>query len=249
MAYPHADPRSLPLPALPTSPALPPPPPGRAVEHLRCHALRQLSTYATLSSHVGTPPLEYIPGQPSADARRSPAEEEKDADLARSASLDSYGSRSPNAHWADTPVFCASPPVAVVGRATPVPLMLPPQAVFVRERSSPRTPTSLKQAMAFGDVGSVRDEKVGGCGAADVYQAGVDDWERFSYMVREGGQESEWLKREKSVAKKWWVLGWCGSICVIVAILVGLVMHFKGPSDDTMPAVPNIGGAVLLYSL
>ncbi|BGP44353.1 hypothetical protein JCM10450v2_000164 [Rhodotorula kratochvilovae] len=220
MAYPHGDPRSLPLPALPSSPALASPPPV----------------------------IVYTPEQPGAYARRFPAEEEKDAYFARSASIDSYGSHSHDGHqhWADAPALGAPAPIAVGGgraAAAPAPLMLPPRAAFASEPGSPRSPMSLKQAMAFGDVGSVLDEKVGGRGAADVRKSGLD-WARFSRMVKEseGEKESEWLRRKKGVSKKWWVLGWCGSICVVIAIVVALVVHFKSPSEDTMPSVPNLGG-------
>lgn len=221
MAYLHHDPRALPLPALP-SPALASPAPTIVVEPFPASMASprqpQLSTYAPSSLPLGAAAPHYEQSQTY--ARRSPAEEEKDAYFARSASVDSYGSYSRDEqHWADVHAAGATP-LAVGGRpSAPPPILLPPpRAAFVGEPASPRSPMSLKQAMAFGDVGSVMDEKVGGRGPADVRKSGLD-WARFSRMVKEseGEKESEWLRRKQGIARKWWIIGWCGSAAVIVA--------------------------------
>ncbi|GAA5849088.1 hypothetical protein JCM9279_005787 [Rhodotorula babjevae] len=244
MAYQHSDPRSLPLPALP-SPSLASPPPAIVVQPFHSHPPSphqpQLSTYAPSSHPRGLASPEYAPQQTF--ARRSPAEEEKDAYFARSASVDSYGSYSHDEHWADVHAPGAAP-LAVGGK--PAPILLPsPRAAFVTEPGSPRSPMSLKQAMAFGDVGSVLDEKVGGRGAADMRKSGLD-WARFSRMVKESEaeKESEWLRRKQGSAKKWWIIGWAGSAAIIIAIVIALVVHFKNPSSssDTTPSVSQLEG-------
>ncbi|GAA5915871.1 hypothetical protein JCM8208_003939 [Rhodotorula glutinis] len=240
MSHHSSDPRSLPLPALPP-PSLASPPPAIVVQpflaQLTAPQQPQLSTYAPSSHPHGPVSPQYSPYP----QRRSPAEEEKDAYFARSASVDSYGSYSHDEHWADVHAPGAAP-LSVGGKPAPI-LLPPPRAAFVSEPGSPRSPMSLKQAMAFGDVGSVLDEKVGGRGAADMRKSGLD-WARFSRMVKEseGEKESEWLKRKQGIAKKWWVIGWAGSVAVIIAIVIALVVHFKSPSSDAAPAVSQAEG-------
>jgi len=232
MTYQHSDPRALPLPALP-SPSLASPPPTIVVQPFLAHSTAQhqpqLGTYAP-SSHphgLASPQHEHAPHAQHTFARRSPAEEEKDAYFARSASVDSYGSHSYDEHWADVHAPGAAP-LAVGGKPAPI-LLPPPRAAFVSEPGSPRSPMSLKQAMAFGDVGSVLDEKVGGRGAADMRKSGLD-WARFSRMVKESEaeKESEWLRRKQGIAKKWWIVGWAGSVAVIVACV-----QISAPSSRT----------------
>ncbi|GAA5947175.1 hypothetical protein JCM3775_002689 [Rhodotorula graminis] len=240
MSYQRSDPRSLPLPALP-SPSLASPPPAIVVHPFLAQSAAQqqpqLSTYTPSSYPHGPASPHYSPHPP----RRSAAEEEKDAYFARSASVDSYGSYSHDEHWADVHSPGAAP-LSVGGKPAPI-LLPPPRAAFVTEPGSPRSPMSLKQAMAFGDVGNVLDEKVGGRGAADMRKSGLD-WARFSRMVKksEAEKESEWLKRKQGIAKKWWVIGWAGSVAVIIAIIIALVVHFKSPSSDTAPTVSQLEG-------
>ncbi|GAA6041011.1 hypothetical protein JCM8097_000541 [Rhodosporidiobolus ruineniae] len=183
----------------------------------------QLGTFA---STPAVPPPVYAPGD-----WRTAAEQEKDAYLASSG--------SDEGHWADAPP----------ARALPPPLSLQaPKAAFASAPSSPRSPISLKQAMAFGDVSSVKSgggtaEKEVGRGAAEVRKSGLD-WDRFDLRVKqqEGEKQSAWLQSKTRSSKKWFVLGWLGTLCVLIAIAAGLAYHFTHKTGDTEPSVPSLGG-------
>ncbi|GAA6010238.1 hypothetical protein JCM10207_005681 [Rhodosporidiobolus poonsookiae] len=227
------------------------------------HPAPQLSTY-TPSSRPVIPaaaafPLPPVPAQAMPNSPlpayeqgdwRTAAEQEKDAYLARG-SDDSHGG-----HWADAPPsqpypVGSHPPLQVQTRGpAPPPILLPPKAAFAGSPTSPMSPLSLKQAIEFGDVSSVKDgyggasEKVAGRGGAEVRQSGLD-WDRFGMMAQqsEKGQQSDWLKRKTKNSKRWFIIGWIGAILVIIAIIAALAYHFTHKSDgDGEPTIPSLGG-------
>ncbi|BGP12248.1 hypothetical protein JCM10213_000059 [Rhodosporidiobolus nylandii] len=219
----------------------------------------QLSTYHP-SSHPSTDALPRArspsPSSPSSAQTHSPplpayqqgdwrsaADQEKDAYLSR-------GSDDSHQHWADHPA-----PAPGYRQHAPPAILLPPKAAFAGGApASPMSPHSLKKAMEFGDVSSIRSGATGGGGekafvagrgGAEVRKSGMD-WERFDKDMREREKEkeSEWLQRKTRNSKKWYWLGWIGTLLVIVAIAAGIGAHFahKSSSDDSEPTVPSLGG-------
>ncbi|GAA5940282.1 hypothetical protein JCM1841_003587 [Sporobolomyces salmonicolor] len=195
-------------------------------------------------------PLPQYSGPPAGQDWRTAAEQEKDDYYTRSGSSD-------GGHWADAspapPSYgghgARSPPVKG-SKPIPAPILLPPKAAFVHAHSPIHSPVSLKNAVAFGDAGSIRGEKgdvvmiEGGHGGADVRKSGLD-WNRFSRMVKEKEKEkeSDWLRKKQGLSRKWFYLGWLGTILVLVAIAVGVYFGVTHRSNgDTEPSIPSLGG-------
>ncbi|GAA5986936.1 hypothetical protein JCM11641_002261, partial [Rhodosporidiobolus odoratus] len=195
------------------------------------HSSPQLSTYSP------GPPLAGYPRSPSPAAMphsfqprsapgspvpayaqgdwRSAAEQEKDS---------YYAASSEEGHWADSPLP-SHPSSPHLRQNAPGPILLPPKAAFANssQPGSPMSPAALKKAMEFGDVSSIKsgvagsERRVeGGRGGAEVRKSGLD-WNRFGIMAEKGDGKSEWLQRKTKNSKKWFYLGWIGTICVAVA--------------------------------
>ncbi|GAA5917687.1 hypothetical protein JCM5296_003136 [Sporobolomyces johnsonii] len=249
-----------PVPAFTAGGASPPRPqlstytPSAGPPHIQVHlhsAADQHPTFVdspTSPSH--SPPLPQYSGPPAGEDWRTAAEQEKDDYYARSGSSD-------GGHWAEAapapPSYghggARSPPMKG-SKPIPAPILLPPKAAFVHAHSPIHSPVSLKNAVAFGDAGSIRGEKggvamiEGGHGGADVRKSGLD-WNRFSRMVkeREKEKESDWLRKKQGLSRKWFYLGWLGTILVLAAIGVGIYFGVTHRSKgDTMPSIPSLGG-------
>ncbi|GAA5858342.1 hypothetical protein JCM8547_004658 [Rhodosporidiobolus lusitaniae] len=210
------------------------------------HALPQAPPPAAAAFPLPSSPSLPTPGLPNLPAYtqgnwRSAAEQEKDAYLSRSSTSD-------EGHWADAQQNAnANTNVNSYRGKAPPAILVPPKAAFASPAASPMSPISLKKAMEFGDVSSVKNgyggtEKEIGRGGAEVRKSGLD-WARFSTMLHsQEGKESDWLKSKTRSSKRWFYLGWIGSILVLIAIAAALAYHFTHKSGDTEPKVPSLGG-------
>ncbi|GAA6024030.1 hypothetical protein JCM11491_000538 [Sporobolomyces phaffii] len=187
------------------------------------------------------PPLRAPPSVPpfSPSQTRTMAQQEKDDYYARSAA----------------PAFAchATTDKSTTRAAAPSPILLPPKAAFAHSASPLQSPVSLRQALEFGDAGSIHSASGrsgllrGGRGGADARKSGVVDWSRFSVLVNASEKEhkSDWLERKQGTSKKWLAAGWIAAVLLVVAIVVGIVAGVQSRTDngDGAPKIADLGSA------